>query len=250
MREAFTYMFKDPGYEKKAIVYFVILFLATALSISPEFANMEMANFSNPKMYAETSNPIFIFFPLIANFFMILLGGYHMVCIQAISKQGNNIVLPFFNFKLAIVTGFKNLIANLLLIIVTLLLFVPFLIILKVASAFVGVLFALFLGIIFNALTWIFAHDGKLTSYLCWKKAISLVKQNSRSYFVNLLVLGLLSLAGTIVIGILSLLFNFLLGNIYLSWIATAAEIAIIASYIAFVCMYLIAKSIKYESIV
>ena len=51
MREAFTYMFKDPGYNNKATVYFVICFISLALMASPELANFNgSAMMQGPKV--------------------------------------------------------------------------------------------------------------------------------------------------------------------------------------------------------
>ena len=73
MREAFTYMFKDPGYERKAIIYFLICFCSMALMMSPELANIGAPNFAEAVKVAKPTNPIFIFLPLIGNFFTLLL---------------------------------------------------------------------------------------------------------------------------------------------------------------------------------
>ena len=113
MREAFTYMFKDPGYDKKAITYFVICLCSLALTMSPELANITTPNFAEAAKVAKPSNPIFTFLPIIGNFFSLLLAGYHLNCVEAITKQNQNIVLPFFNLATAFVRGIKNVIASL-----------------------------------------------------------------------------------------------------------------------------------------
>lgn len=250
MREAFTYMFKDPGYDKKAIIYFIICFCSMALMMSPELANIGAPNFAEAAKAAKPSNPVFVFLPLIGNFFSLLLAGYHLNCVEAITKQERNIVLPLFNLGTAFVRGFKNIIASLLMTLVLVLLFIPFIIGGKVTIIVGTVLLLLFTLYFFNALMWIFANEGKLTSYLAWKKAVKLVAQNGGTYFVNWLVLILLTIFGGILSSLLMLLFNFLLGNAYTAWLATSIESAVIASYVAFVGMYLVAKSIRPNSVV
>lgn len=250
MREAFTYMFKDPGYDKKAITYFVICLCSLALTMSPELANITTPNFAEAAKVAKPSNPIFTFLPIIGNFFSLLLAGYHLNCVEAITKQNQNIVLPFFNLATAFVRGIKNVIASLFMTLVLVLLFIPCIIGGKIAIAVGTVLLILFLLYFFNALMWIFANEDKLTSYMAWKKAIKLVAQNKGTYFVNWLLLITLTIAGGILSSALMILFNFLLGNAYTAWLATSVESAIIASYVAFVGMYLVAKSIRPDSVV
>ena len=62
--------------------------------------------------------------------------------------------------------------------------------------------------------------------------------------------MGLITLIGGLASLLFLFLFNFLVNNVYVAWILTSIEGAIIALYTAFVSMYLIAKSIDPETVV
>ena len=69
MKEAFTYMFKDPRYNDKAIVYFVICFIALALMATPEISNLNTVGLSQGPKITPVTNPIFIILPFIGTLF-------------------------------------------------------------------------------------------------------------------------------------------------------------------------------------
>ena len=106
MREAFTYMFKDPRYNDKAMIYFIICTLSLSLMATPELANLNTLFANGPKV-APVTNPIFTILPLIGALFNWILCGYFYNCVQALTKQKQNYILPFLNIGSAFVKGFK-----------------------------------------------------------------------------------------------------------------------------------------------
>lgn len=247
MKKAFTYMFQDPGYRKKTEIYFVICFFALALMATPELANIGAGvnPYTQTPKITQVTSPMFFFLPLIGSAFSIILSGYYFTCVQAIAQQQNNIVLPFMNIWTSFVKGFKFFVTVILTSLVIGILYA--------LCSFVGsfgiIIFSIILLLIFglcgNAFMWLYSIEGKLTTFFAWKKAAILVKKNAGIYFRNLLLSILLIIAGAIVSTLFMLLFNYLLNNTYIAWILTSIEGAVIASYTAFVGMYLIAKSIK-----
>lgn len=250
MKEAFTYMFKDPRYNEKASVYFIICFIVLALMASPEISNINSIALSQGPKYTPVTNPIFALLPFVGSLVNIILLGYYYTCIQAITKQEQNYVLPFMKFGSSFIRGFKLILATILITIVLCLMCF----ILGLAGHVGVIIFCVFITLLFfilgNAFMWLFANEGKISTFFAWKKATKLVLANGNTYFKNLLVLFLLTLLGAFVSTLFMFLFNFLVNNVYIAWILTSIEGAIIASYLAFVGMYLIAKSIKRETVV
>lgn len=247
MKEAFTYMFKDPGYRKKAEVYFVFCFIALALMATPELANISsgVCPYAQSPIVTPTTSPILLFLPLIGMVFNFILSGYYFTCVQAITKQQNNIVLPFMNIWSSFVKGFKFFVAVILTSIVFGILYALCVFGGPIAIGVFSLILLLIFGLCGNAFMWLFSIEGKISTFFAWKKAACLVKQNAGIYFKNWFLSGLLIIVGAIVSTLFMFLFNYLLENAYIAWIATSIEGAVIASYTAFVGMYLIAKSIK-----
>ena len=115
MREAFVYMFKDNYFGKKAILYFTLSFIA---SVCSAYALMHSCTGACP---ITTGNGIFIpnktntvIYQMLGFLFHLLILGYFNICINAITKQVNNIVLPFFNFTSSLLKGLKYFLAILL----------------------------------------------------------------------------------------------------------------------------------------
>ena len=92
MREAFTYMFKDTMFGKKAFTYWVISFLALLLAGTLEVFKTPVA--TQAPVVNSVSNPFLILLPLLL---FAILGGYYFSGVKAIFEQKNNIVLPFIN---------------------------------------------------------------------------------------------------------------------------------------------------------
>ena len=87
MREAFTYMFKDPRYSDKAIMYFIICFISLALIASPEIGNMHSVSLSQGPQVTPVTNPVFAVLPFIGTLINWILCGYYFTCVQALTKQ-------------------------------------------------------------------------------------------------------------------------------------------------------------------
>lgn len=249
MREAFTYMFKDPRYNDKAIAYFVICTLSLALMGAPELASINTLLADGPKVTTTTS-PLFTILPVIGMVFNMILCGYYYTCVQALTRQNQNYILPFINIPSSFIKGLKLFIAVFLFLIVTGIACALFTFAGQLGVVICYTLFLLLFSICANAFLWLFSNEGKISTFLAWNKAFKLISANSKTYFTNLIILGLITLAGALASTLFLFLFNFLVSNIYVAWILTSIEGAIIASYTAFVSMFLIAKSIKPETVV
>ena len=95
MREAFTYMFKDTMFGKKAFTYWFICFFTLLLAGAPEVFKTPIA--TQAPTVNSVSNPFLIVLPLASILLYAILGGYYFTGIKAIFEQKNNIVLPFIN---------------------------------------------------------------------------------------------------------------------------------------------------------
>lgn len=251
MKEAFTYMFKDPMYEKKAMSYFLICFASLALMATPELNNISDFYSMTITPTIKPINPLLNLLPLAGTLFNFILCGYFYTCVQAITNQNNNIVLPYLKIGSSFAKGFCFAIFFFSLTLSPIALLFG---LLGSASTTVFVCLSMIVALMFliytPAFLWLFANEGKLSTFFAWRKVINLVNLNKKTYFKNYSILFLLTLLGAIISLVFMFLFNFLLGNVYLAWIATSIVGAIIASYIAFVGMYLLAKSFKSDSVV
>ena len=127
MREAFTYMFKDPRYNDKAMTFFIICFIAFALKASPEVLKINTMGLAQGPQVTPVSNPILlVVLPLIGTLFDWVLSGYCLTSIQAITKQNQNYILPFMNIGSSFVKGFKFTVAIILCITAIGILGIPF----------------------------------------------------------------------------------------------------------------------------
>ena len=249
MREAFTYMFKDPGIKDKATTYIIICFIAFALTALPEISQFSGIATTSPYITPVTA-PSFELLAFCGKLLNLVLLGYSFTCVGAIIKQNQNIVLPFLNIWNSFVKGFKFNIATILLILPIIpLTFIISLLGKNIAVIFIALIILLFI-VYNNAFLWLYANEGKLNTYFEWKKVAQLVRANKKVYFTNFLLLILISFASALCSIVFMLLFNFLVNNVYIAWILTSIEGAIIASYTAFVGMYLVAKSIDPKTVV
>jgi hypothetical protein len=217
---------------------------------TPEISNLNTVGLSQGPKVTPVTNPIFIILPFIGTLFNWILTGYYLTCIKAITGQNQNYILPFMNIWTSFVKGFKFIIATILITIALTLLGVLFAFAGPIGVGLFSIILIILLCAWGNAFMWLFANEGKILTFFAWKKAAKLVAANRKSYFKNLLILILLTIAGAIISTLFVLLFNYLVNNIYVAWILASIEGAIIASYTAFVSMYLVAKSIKPETVV
>lgn len=242
MRYAFSYMFKDPGFGQKFVPFCFVNFIALLLFGAPQLTSITS---SVPTVLKVT------WLPFLGGIISFALFGYATVCIKAITQKTSDIVLPFFNFKNSILRGFRFLIATLGFTLTgTLSLFL-----LAIAQAWLLLILAfIILGgfalIYFNALFWIFANEERLSSFFAWKKATRYIKQNLRQYFNNLGIIILINLVESTLSGTIMYTMNYIFSTSHVAWIASSLTGSIISSYLAFVTIYLIAKSIKTDSVV
>lgn len=254
MREAFTYMFKDPMFGKKAFTYWSICFLTLLLAGVAEAFKAPIAT-QTPTINS-VSNPFLTTLPLVSIFLFAILGGYYFSGVKAIFEQKNNIVLPFINTWKNFVKGVKFGIAQA----------IPILILVAIIYSLAtpsfttsNLIFATVLAIIFctfyfiysNIFYLLFANEGKFFTYFRWKKACETLKiANKKIYFRNLFLVIFVDILGGLLSSLFTYIFNLLISNHYAAWIITSAEGALIAGCTAFVTMYLVAKSIEPETVV
>lgn len=241
MKEAFNYMFKDNLFKQKWAAYFCFAFLGafvTNLGNSPVLGSL--------KIFA----PLFLILGIIILF---IPTGYIVACIRALSGQKENYLLPGFNYKHNMFTGFKFWVAVLILSLIfgigcTVISAVIAVIagILKAkVFAIVGITFVMVFPILIIAyyalaLNKIFADTDSWTSFIKFKQATAMIKQSSHynKWFLIFIVLnGLLG----IISGVLSAL-----GAGSIGWLVITTLIsAMLASYVAFVNAFITAKCIE-----
>ncbi len=256
MREAFTYMFKDTMFSKKAFTYWFICFLTLLLAGAVEVFKTPIA--TQAPTVNSVSNPFLILLPLVSILLYAILGGYYFAGVKAIFEQKNNIVLPFINPWKNFVKGAKFGIAHSLpiIIIIAAIIYIfthPFVNILIIYILILNLICicALFYFIYSNAFYLLFANESKLLTYFRWKKVCEMLKNtNKKIYFRNLFLVLFVDILGGILSSLFNYIFNILITNSYAAWIVTSAEGALIAGCTAFVTMYLVAKSFEAETVV
>lgn len=253
MREAFTYMFKDNCFWKKAGVFFLLSILTSFLmGYGDSCNNTGGCPLSQAPQVEPVTDLFSIGLNLLGLFFGALLCGYYFNIIEAISKQEKNIVLPFFNFGSCLVKGFKFTIASILLFLVLILVGAIFIFLLN-KSPFWGIIVetvllvvcSIFFAIISMGVIWNYANTNQILSIFAWKKVFNLIKANKVSYYSALGFCVLTAIAAMIVTTILVIISVFMIDSATIASIVFLVIATIIASYTAFVYMYLIAKSIK-----
>ena len=121
MRECFTYMYKDNCIHKKAFIYFILSFIAMSLVA---LADMNSCTGGCPINQATLITPSIKFdilcYRLVGLILHTITLGYFITCLEAVIKQKENILLPFFNIKLSFTKGLKLFLS----IIITILIYV------------------------------------------------------------------------------------------------------------------------------
>ena len=247
MRTAFTYMFKDTRFNNKFFSIFILTFIMLALCSTPNLLDTPSITLTVKKV----SNPFIYLLPYIGMILYIILCGYLCIGIKAIQQQTNNIILPFLNYKTTFLKGLKFFFSLSLLI----LLIVIFITSIKFISSFflhnnsleitTFILTGFFLLLYMPAFIWLFSAENKLTSFLAWKKARYCIRKNSTKYYINIGLLFLINIAGELVSKIILIIFNLVFNHNYFIWLITSFESSLILTYLSFVSIYLIAKSIK-----
>ena len=240
--EAFNYMFKDNMFKQKALTYFCFAFVGTFL--------MNLGNSVQMTKLAVFA-PLFL---LAGAIIMFIPSGYCIHAIKAVIEQNDNYVLPLFNFKHNFATGFKFMVAVLLMSLVFGIgLAIGSVIIAIIAAltsvkiiAYIGIVFLFLAGLILiayytMALKWIFATTEAWTSFLQFKKAAELIKKLPGTYnkfFWAFIFINLIS-------AIISAILFWILGKGLLGIAIATLLSVIVATYVVFVNIHLIAKSIK-----
>lgn len=211
MKEAFYYMFKDDKFLTKYMMIFLLILLPFILSIYVKIKIIKII--------------LLIVFMSI----YLILSGYWINCVKAVTDQSNNIVLPFINIKNNIWTGLRWIFAELIFGIIALgvLILLGFLSTLPLMKFIlipvVCVAFILFY-VLTNAFTWIFANKNDIYAYLRLSEAIKYLNFNKKAYFIILIICTLINVLCNILI-----------------------KFAIVP-YIMFLTAYLVAKSIKKDA--
>lgn len=239
MLNAFTYMFKDKKIFSKIIVYAILVVFAYALLILL-------------KMFGENNIYIGILLCTTTVFLFLSMAGYLISCIQSNMNNKEDVNLPYINPIKDLKKGFKKtvglLILAVLICIASLFLFIPGAIIPYIA-------FIMFLFGLFPAFYYIFAKTEKVFSFVMFKKAIDIIRDNDKRYVIATLilifVLILMATAHTVEILKMS---EFLVAKVIIVYDAPPKEVNIISiviysvfyvilyAYLNFVSAYLFAN--------
>ncbi len=240
MREAFNYMFKDNLFKQKWAAYFCFAFfggLFTNLGNSPALGSF--------KAFA----PLFL---LIGIIIMFIPSGYIVACIRALVEQKENYVLPLFNFKNNLLTGFKFWIAVLILslifgvgcavasgIIAVIAGLLKARVVALIGITFIMVLSLLIVAFYTVALNRIFADTDSWLSFIKFKHATELIKKSAQ-YNKAFLLFILINVLCGIISGILFAIWGRTIEGLIIVTIISS----IIASYVAFINAFITAKAI------
>lgn len=232
MINAFTYMFYDNKFLQKAIFYFIFC-LSTKLCL--EFATV----FSEQNIYI-TAMLLYI----VGTIFSIVTNGYFISCVKALISQNKNYVLPVFNMK-SLLQGIKYTIsiflAGLCLFFILFFVFILSLFFGKILSGLIIIIIALTFTAYFNALAFIFANTEAFNSFLQFKKATNLIKNNVGEYIKGLVILMIVLVITAVLDYILSAVFKN--AGMFLKILIPA----IFTTYSIFITSFVIAKSISLE---
>lgn len=246
MREAFSYMFKDNCLWQKTWIYITLLAIANILigiskTGSHIIARPELLS-TNPTSDTLLSIAVFLIY--------FITAGYFLSVTEAIIKQNNNILLPKFNTVNNFIKGLKYFFAILLVMLCCL--FVMIILKLVFSSLCISILQLLIVGLISLygcAFVWNFANNNSIFSFFEFKKVFKSVANAPLQYFKHIMLLGLIVIVGAILAIIAEFLISFIPSS-PIAIILFSVISAFIDTYIALVSAYLIAKSIKADSVV
>lgn len=246
MKEAFTYMFKDNCYYKKALVFLILTFIESACIA---FAQMNscagMCPFSAGEGIFTPNKTNVLIFQLIGLLFNLLVVGYFNTCVEAITKQVNNIILPFFNIVNCFFKGLKYFVA-IFIPIVLYSFIIGFIQVFNplVANIVLGIILLLYL-VLSIGFIWLFANEKSFFAFLSFRKVIKKVIQSPLNYFKYLLFIAIVC----VLTFTLKFAFEFIFALFPISPLVTmlisTLMSAVISAYLTFVLVYLTAKSIK-----
>ena len=253
MRKAFTYMFKDKCFYKKALVYLVLSFLYMTFLALADMNSGTGSCYSCIQTFGALNITSLVYRGL-GLFFVVILCGYFLSNLEAVMKQKTNPVFPFFNLKQCFIKGFKYTIAILLtflafylllLVCITICVIIPKInIISGMPVVFVSLL--IFYIICYNAFIYEYISTNKILTFFNFKKAVLLIKKSPKNYFKYWGVLVSCFILGAIFVYIAELICG-IFENRYLVMFISNLVSATLETYIAYLSCYLINKSIITE---
>ena len=248
MKEAFIYMFKDNCFWKKAITYFFVSFIACLfISYSQINTCSGMCPVASKPTVISVNSISPIIYQLIGIFINMIVAGYFLSSIKAITSQTSNIVLPFFSFRNNFVKGFKfNLSVFTTIILYSFTFGLLYSFYSTATFAKIGfiilLIFYIFTGVAF---VWLFAQEEKFITFFNFKKVIIKIKEDIKNYIKYVLIIAGILLISIAVTFVIELLISNFVKDIIIAMVITTLITTVFATYINFVNMHLIAKSIK-----
>lgn len=249
MKKAFSYMFQDSLFGKKAVIYFVLTLFITFLNLL-----VNLYSELNPNSYFPVYIYVYAFFGIFVSF---LLDGYFIACIQKFTEDMENPVIPFINFKRDMKKGLKLLVAKVLAFIVYGAIFFGMVTLfyfihvsgLKILADILAHLWILaliaFLSVYSLSFVNLFVKTESLKSLINFPKATKFIKEHAKEYFKTLGILVLLVVAVFILNFVFMTLFMFLIGNNALTSFIMALFISLVTIYLMYVSAHIIANFIK-----
>lgn len=249
MKKAFSYMFQDSLFGKKAVIYFVLTLFITFLNLL-----VNLYSELNPNSYFPVYIYVYAFFGIFVSF---LLDGYFIACIQKFTEDMENPVIPFINFKRDMKKGLKLLVTKLLAAIVYGLIFVGVITLLyllhtagmQILANILAHIWALvmisFLSVYSISFINLFVKTESLKSLINIPKATKFIAENAKEYFKTLGILALLIFVVFILNFVFMTLFMFLIGNNVLTSFIMALFISLVTIYLMYVSAHIIANFIK-----
>lgn len=254
MREAFVYMFKDNCFSKKAFIYFLLSFCALFFVALADItsSNISCLTTQTPCIL-NTIKPEIYGYQILSFLFDILIIGYFLSNLEALQKQNLNIVLPFFNLKLNFTKGLKFFAGVFITFLIYYLLITGFVILGFVFTKielhrflpFLVALPIIFYVICYCSFMYEFANSNKILTLLNYKTLVLRIKNNLGNYFKHASCLILIFITGAIFAFLIECCFSFLFNNAYVVMILTNIISALINTYVAYVSIYLIHKSVR-----
>ena len=248
MLRAFNYMFKDNMFRGKYISYYLCVFAYLFLT--------QLQNIFKITRPSLEQIGISLLIAIISVFVFMLMMGYQMNSINALTKQEGNFILPFFNFKKVLVKGAKYW-AAIFLFSTAIALF------LSITGIINGILAGIFASkvllislfsicalivltvFVFYTLpfNWIYANSDNIFSFFKFKTATQLMMKDKKRYFSYLGMAIVTIILGTITTFVTTVV----LGdskNILFMAIACVVN-ALVSTYFGFVNMFLTANAIE-----
>ena len=257
MREAFTYMFKDNCFWKKALPLFLVSLISGLMLC---YGNNHIPS-GCPLGQTPQVAPVANLQVMGVNFLGWLIGllvtGYYFVAVKAISGQEKNIVLPFFNIWQCFVKGLKALLSFFLLGLVLGTFFTLLSILVSLMNNVLSIVFfivilglAMFFFVMFVALLNYRANTDKILAIFAWKKAYQLMVANRVDYGWAVWYLIVCDLAVAAILTLVILIGVFFFPAAVFNEYVILGITTLIGTYVLFVQMYLTAKAVKPTEVV